>query len=191
MQSSDSTYALDLAEGPALRETELGVHIIYVSGSYAEGHGPAALAQIASHIGTREPTDIVVHDGQPWHCAGLPGHRKELRAHPKVHDDYRDTVLVVTGDKNESVVWWSETPFSEVTIAPSDHTNRFYPEALTPAPRYPFDGPLEVCIESCNGRDLYVVRSTVPLQAAEGHMYKIAFKMAGARIDPDMYCGAP
>ena len=186
MQSSQSTATLDLADGPTLADNELGVHLIYVPKSCAHG-----LGQVMSCVGQPEPTDVVVYDGKPFHCAALPGHRKGPQAHPRVHEDYPQTVLVVTGAKDQSAVWWSETPFSNVTIGPSDHPNRFFPEADTQAPKDPFGEPLQVNTETSNGRLLYVVRSHVPIPGAVGHMYKIEFTMEGQQIDPDMYCGAP
>jgi hypothetical protein len=195
MQGSQSTSVeLDLADGPALDDAELGVHIIYVPESCGGGlTGAAALSQVASYLGKPDPTDIVVYDGKPHHCAGQPGHKKLPREHPKVHDEFRETVLVISRTKLHKVVWWSETPFTEFTIAPSGRhpghaDNPFYPEADSTPPPSPFRSPLEVRVESCNGRDLYVVRSTVPDPLADRHMYKISFTMDGDRIDPDAYC---
>jgi hypothetical protein len=193
MPSSQSTsFALDLADGPTLDDAELGVHIIYAPESCGGGQtGAAALSQVASQIGKPDPTDIVVYDRQPWHSAGLPGHKKQLWAHPKVHEDFRETVLVISRSKLHKVVWWSETPISDFTIAPSGqpgHAHEFYPEADSIPPASPFERPLEVCVESCNGRDLYVVRSSVPKASADHHMFKISFTMDGYPIDPDAYC---
>ena len=187
MQSSQGTsYALDPSDGPPLADTELGVHLIYVPKSCAQG-----LGQVMSCVGNPDPTDVVVYEGRPLHCTGLPGHKKGPLPHPKVHVDYPQTVLVVTGANDQSVVWWSETPFTEVTVGPSPHPNRFFPEAQTQTPKDPFGVPLEVKTERNGGRLLYVVRSPVPIKEAEGHMYKIEFTMEGQQIDPDMYCGAP
>ena len=193
MKSSPYTSnALNLSDGPELGDNELGVHIIHVPLEFileqrrlsmASGPvGTVSLSEVARYIGQAEPTDIVVFDRQPLHFVGRPGHAKELRCHPQVHKDFRDSVLLVERAQNQSVVWWSETPLTDVTIAPSGkgHPDRFYPEAKT-----------EVCIEPCHGRDLYVVRSTVPVEKADGHMFKIAFTIYGDPIDPDMYCGAP
>ena len=194
METSQSTsYALDLADGPILDDTELGVHIINVPEWCGQGKtGPAEMSQVATYIGRPEPTDIVVYKRKPWHSAGLPGHKKQPLAHPKVHDDYRETVLVISRNKEHKVVWWSETPFSDVTIAPSGkkegHSNRFYPEADSTPPDNPFQTPLQVCLESCNGRDLYVVRSSIPKASADNHMFKISFTIDGYPIDPDAYC---
>src|SRR4051812_24600783 len=54
----------------------------------------ATLAQVAKHIGTPEATDIIVFNKAPWHFAGH-GTDKQLRAHPQVHIDFPETVLVV------------------------------------------------------------------------------------------------
>jgi len=184
--------------GPTLRATELAVHIRFEGKSKSKGSaGTAARARVAHSLASAvngpepEPTDVIVYDGKPWHYAGLPGQSKQLRPHPRVHKEYRNTVLVVVGEKKESVVWWSETAFSNVTIAPSKHPNRFFPEADTAVPRNPFRKRLKVRKENRNRRTIYVVRSSVPIAAALGHMYKIEFRMGGRRIDPDMYCGAP
>ena len=194
-----TSYALDLANGPKLEDSELGVHIIYVPDWCGGEHaGAAALSQIASQIGNPEPTDIVVYKGQPLHSAGLPGHKKEPREHPKVHIDFPATILVISIEPPQSAVWWSEENFTITSIKPSglthQHKHSCYPEADTIAPTYPFadDPPAPPTrIETVNGRDLYVARSTVPVPASAGHMYKIEFSIAGKKIDPDMYCGAP
>jgi hypothetical protein len=204
MKSSPYTSnALNLSDGPELGDNELGVHIIHVPLEFileqrrlsmaAGPVGTVSLSEVARYIGQAEPTDIIVFDRQPLHFVGRPGHAKELRCHPQVHKDFRDSVLLVERAQNQSVVWWSETPLTNVTIAPSGkgHSDRFYPEAKTDAPPNPFGSALQVCIEPCNGRDLYVVRSTVPVERADGHMFKIAFTIYGDPIDPDMYCGAP
>jgi len=187
MQSSQSTStALDLADGPTLADTELGVHLIYVPESCARD-----LSEIMGCVGNPDPTDVVVWRGHPYHCAGLSGHKKEPRSHPQVHVDFPQTVLVVTAAKNQSVVWWSETEFCDVTIGPSHDPNRFFPEAKTDRPDDPFPTPIRVTTEICNGRTLYVIRSGVPIPDAVGHMYKIEFSMENQTIDPDMYCGLP
>src|SRR5215471_16412386 len=134
-KSASASTAREVA-GPTLRATELAVHIRFVPKSKAKGlAAAAALLRRGPRQPEPEPTDICVYNGKPWHYAGLPGHTKELQAHPKVHKEYRNTVLVVIRKKRQSVVWWSETAFSDVTIAPSKHPNRFYPEADTTAPR--------------------------------------------------------
>jgi hypothetical protein len=193
METSQSNpHALDLADGPPLGDTELGVHIIHVP--EARGYsGQAGLSEITSQIGKPDPTDIVVYEGKPWHCAGRAGHRKEPRAHPKVHEDYPETVLVIA--KGESVVWWSETDFRITKIEPSvhEHQHACFREATTDAPRYPFAASPSLLPETrtaiVDNRQLYVARSGVRIPEAEGHMYKIEFMMEGDRIDPDMYCG--
>ena len=180
---STASNALNLADGPVLSDSELGVHIIYMP---VECGVPQAF-----------PTDIVVFAGKPWHMAGLPGHQREPREHPQVHIDFPDTILVISIQPPQSAVWWSEVPFTITSIKPSalDHKNRWYPEAKTKAPDNPFapNGPAipETRTERVNGRDLYVARSAVPVADSNGHMYKIEFTMGGKSIDPDMYCGAP
>jgi hypothetical protein len=183
--SSTASKALNLADGPNLRPSEVGVHIIYMS---AEGDVPES-----------SPTDIVVYDGKPWHMAGLPGHQKERRAHPQVHIDFPGTVLVISIDPPQQAVWWSEVAFTITSIKPSklDHKNRWYPEAATKAPDNPFAPggppiPKTVPEKSVNRKvDLFVARSTPPIPDSNGHMYKIEFTMDNKSIDPDMYCGAP
>jgi hypothetical protein len=196
MESSPSTSdALNLSDGPDLLDNELGVHIIYVPDSRGGGHtGAAAMSQIASQIGKPDPTDIVVFGGQPWHSAGLPGHKKEPKQHPKVHDDFPETILKISIKDRQKAVWWSEEEFT-ITSIRLTHQHQpqhpCYPEAATIAAPYPFaDGPPAppTRIEEVNGRNLYVARSTVPIAASVGHMYKMEFSMAGKRIDPDMYC---
>jgi hypothetical protein len=173
----------------------LAVHIRFVRSKSKGSRGAAGRAKVAQSLANSangpepEPTDVIVYESKPWHYTGLPGQSKRLWPHPRVHKEYRNTVLVVVADKNQSVVWWSETPFSNVTIAPSKHPNRFFPEADTAPPPSPFKRPLKVRRENRNS--IYVVRSTVPVSGALGHMYKIEFRMGGKQIDPDMYCGAP
>src|SRR5262249_51004508 len=128
----------------------------------------------------------------PWHYAGLPGQSKRLLSHPRVHEQYRDTVLVVDPKKKQKVVWWSETEFSDITIAPSKHLSPLFPKARLGGPKNPFKKELVVVPPAKpNGKGLWVVRSTVPRKTANHHMYKIEFTMKGKKIDPDMYCGAP
>jgi hypothetical protein len=180
-RSSKVSKELNLADGPVLSDTELGVHIIYMP--------------VERDVPQSSPTDIVVFDGKPWHLAGLPGHKKERREHPQVHIDFPDTILVISIENQQSAVWWSEEPFTITSIKRSglDHKNRWYPEAPEAdrkAPIYPFaDDPPAPPTRNENG--LYVARSTVPVAGSNGHMYKIKFTMAGKSIDPDMYCGAP
>src|SRR5215207_9778019 len=98
------------AVGPAPKENEKSVHIIFVSEHEVPselhqtslGNVPmpaATLSQVAKHIGQPAPTDIVVFAKRPWHFAGRAGQPKELRAHPQVHRDFPETVLVL--GKNE------------------------------------------------------------------------------------------
>lgn len=193
MESSPiSSDALNLSDGPDLLGNELGVHIIYVPDSRGGGQtGAAALSQIANLIGKPDPTDIVVYKGQPLHSAGLPGHKKEPREHPKVHDDFPETILKISIRDGQKAVWWSEEKFTITSIKPSKHAHEHpcHPEAGGTVLN-PFDNPHlpETRPEDVKGRVLYVARSTVPVPAAAGHMFKIEFSMAGNSIDPDMYC---
>jgi hypothetical protein len=177
------------------------VHIIHVPVEQIEGElhvtglgrGPvtaATLLQVAKHIGQPEPTDIVVFAKQPWHFAGHPGQPKALRSHPQVHHDFPETVLVL--GKNDQAVWWSEKPFQVTKVVPSDHppnSDRF-PESLSAAPRYPFNGPdpLITRTEPHGNGDLFVSRSGVPKADAAQHMYKVSFMIDNDQIDPDAYC---
>ena len=201
---SNPTDVLNLSEGPQLSDTEVGVHIIYVplalilaelrlDAAGAAPVGTVALSQVARHIGNALPTDIVVFDNQPWHFAGLPGHPRSLQAHPMAHQKFHDTVLVLSRNAEQKAVWWSETPFEDMKIRPSKHRpsqseRAVYPEAKTDPPESPFEKPLEVCVEPCSRGPLYVVRSGIPVLAAERHMFKISFTIDGHTIDPDAYC---
>src|SRR3954465_14210139 len=178
-------------DGPTLSDTELGVHIMYVTVESVLGPaqaaslgtgavGAATLSQVGAQVGQALPTDIVVFAGQPYHMAGLPGHKREPHVHPKVHDDFPETILVISISKAQTAVWWRETRFDITSIKPSTHphANGCYPQAdSAPAP-YPFAAvpPLPTTREErVNGRTLYVARSTVPISSASRHMYKIEF----------------
>ena len=188
--------------GPKLKAHEKGVHIIHVAlppvlaglklRALPRGKiGKATLLQVEKHIGHPKPTDVVVFAGEPWHFAGKTKGTKHLRSHPQVHMQFPETVLKLSRKKQQTVVWWSETPFTAITINPSgtpSHPNPAYPEALTAPPPTPFAIALAIRIEQWQGQDMHVVRSTVPIAAADRHMYKIQFSMAGDPIDPDTYC---
>jgi hypothetical protein len=191
----------NLSNGPELKDDEMGVHIIYVPVSIilAEMHLTAldqgtantvTLAQVAKHVGAALPTDIVVFACEPWHFAGHPGHPRRLQAHPDAHHTFPETVLELSIKGREKAVWWSETPFSITGVTPSGpgHANFHYPEAGSPATREPFTwSPVAERI-MVGGREIHVVRSSVPFPAAEQHMYKIEFTIGGDAIDPDVYC---
>jgi hypothetical protein len=183
--------------GPKLEQNDWGVEIILVRdevvlaelGRRTLGDGPPAtvtLAHVAKHIGKPNPTDIVVFARRPFHFAD-----GQLRAHPKVHEDFPETVTVLSRGKHDRAVWWSREHFTITSIRPAGHghANPNYPEATTVPPPYPFAAQLTTRVEqSPQGVDLFVVRSTEPIAGTEQHMYKIEFTMAGSSIDPDAYC---
>jgi hypothetical protein len=189
--------------GPAPKEGEKSVHIIFVpeqevlnelhQTSLGNGPMPAAtLAQVVKHIGHPAPTDIVVFAKRPWHFAGRPGQPKELHAHPQVHRDFPETVLVL--GKNEQAVWWSEKAFTVTGVVPSgdqSHSHPGFEEATNTPPQWPFNGPdpLITRVEPHNNNDLFVARSGVPKADAAKHMYKVSFEIENRSIDPDVYCG--
>lgn len=190
---------------PVPKEGEKTVHIIFVQEEVilnelhqtSLGNGPipaATLSQVAKHIGQPAPTDIIVFAKRPWHFAGRAGHSKELRAHPQVHRDFPETVLVL--GKNEQAVYWSERNFQVTDVQPSDdpsHRNDSFPEADSAAPRYPFEGQNPMVTQppsQDDARQFFTARSGKPKPEAAGHMYKITFDIENQSIDPDVYCGS-
>lgn len=179
--------------GPRLAIGEMAVHIILLQtecasgGSSAERPTQDELKEAGKEAGVPRPTDIVVFDHRPWHFAG-----NQLRSHPKVHDDFPETILQLSISKKQRAVWWSEKRFEITEIKPSAdpaHPHHGFPEAATDPVRYPFADPHVTRIEQdVDGLDVFVVRSSVPVDGAKNHMYKISFTMGGDAIDPDMYC---
>src|SRR5437868_9325179 len=139
------------------------------------GSGPvtaATLAHVAKHIGRAEPTDVVVFNKQPWHFAGH-GNDKQLRAHPQVHHDFPETILVLK--PNEEAVWSSDRAFTITLVKPSgdpSHPHPGFPEGPPPFPDYPFaNSPINTREESTG---VFAARSGVPKPEARKHMYKIS-----------------
>ena len=187
--------------GPKLdRDTEWSVEIILVRdevvlrelGKSSLDTGPVAtvtLAQVAKHIGQPHPTDIVVFARRPWHFAGPPSQPAALHAHPQVHADFPETVLVLS--QHDRAVWWSKDNFAITDIRPATHghSHPLFPEAATTPPQYPFAAaPVTRVEQNLQGVDIFVARSTEPIAGTEKHMYKIEFAIGGNTIDPDMYC---
>ena len=197
--SSNTSNAMNLAAPPKTDNTERAVHIIHVPveiilgemrlSALSEGPvGTVTLKQVEKHIGQPAARDIVVFNKQPWHFAG-PSGQLQLRSHPQVHIDFPDSVVVLSIGGNQKAVWWSETSFTITSVRPSPHhPNPHFPEAATTPPQYPFTDSLVTRVENHNGRDLFVVRSSVPVPGAANHMYKIVFTIGGDPIDPDAYC---
>jgi hypothetical protein len=154
------------------------------------GSGPvgiATLAHVEKHIGVAAPTDVVVFNKQPWNFAGH-GNDKSLRAHPQVHIDFPETILVLK--PGEEAVWTSDKEFEITRIQPSGGTAHSHPgfeEAPGPFPDYPFASHPILTREETPGR--WVAHSGVPKTAAQKHMYKISFSIETDDIDPDVYCG--
>jgi hypothetical protein len=173
---------ITLSVGPKLVNGEKGVHIIYVSaemlaGEAGGGQGTTvALQQVAKLVGNPAVTDVVVFAGEPWHVVN-----HELKAHPQVHKDYPETVLRIHRLRDETVVWWSEKPFTITAITPEPPKKRGKPE-------YPFAVPATRPEDGSDNKAIFVARSDVPIKEADDQEYKIAFKMEGQSIDPNMYC---
>jgi hypothetical protein len=186
------------ADNNTEKPKEKHVRIIYVSVATvlgemhrpALGDGPvgtATLAQVAKHIGAAAPTDIVVFAKQPWHYAGR-GSDTQLRAHPQVHHDFPETILVIKPD--EEAVWTSDRSFQITGVRPSadpSHSSAAFPEATGTFPDWAFTNDPISCREETPGR--WVARSGVPKVGAHKHMYKIRFTIENDDIDPDVYCG--
>jgi hypothetical protein len=188
-------------KGPVIREkNQYGVHIILVPldpvlkemhvDKLASGDvDTVTLTQVEKHVGQPQPTDIVVFANEPWHYAGPPG-QKHLRAHPNVHIQFPETVLVLSVGDQDQAVWWSEQSFdiTAIGLAGPAHANPHFAEATTPPPPYPFNLPVTRLEQNLQGQDIYVARAAPPIPGTEHHMYKIEFTIGTDTIDPDMYC---
>jgi hypothetical protein len=148
--------------------------------------GTVTLAQVAKHIGAAAPTDIIVFNKQPWHFAGH-GTDKQLRAHPQVHHDFPETILVV--NPGEEAVWSSDRFFEVTDAVPSgaSHPHPGFVEGPIPADPYPFGGTKPIRALDAGGT--WRVHSGQPSAGAQRHMYKISFTIEHDTIDPDVYCG--
>jgi hypothetical protein len=189
------------SSGPKLGAGEKGVHITLLGADLAPGEivdgqpTPRGLQQAEKHVGSPAPTDVFVLVGQPWHFAGKPG---ALKAHPKVHEDFPETILHLKVGQ-EKAVWWSETRFEikDITLSHNHGPTPAAPAAPTAtAPKaapYPFSAPVvSVPITNSLGKvEFWEARSTVPVQDAKDHTYKISFTIGDSdkKIDPDMFCG--
>jgi hypothetical protein len=94
-----------------------GVHIIFVEAEPSTCHNPdgstsdASLDEAAKLVTWAQPTDVVVFDRKPWHYVN-----NKLRAHPKVHDDYPETILELSISHGDRAVWFSEVRFDITKI---------------------------------------------------------------------------
>ena len=145
----------------------------------------ATLADVAKHIGTPAPTDIVVFNKQPYHFAGV-GADKRLREHPQVHIDFPETVLVLK--PGEQAVWTSDRSFEITRAVPSGgHGGPNFPEIGTPEP-YPF--PNQPIRADLRPAGQWIAESGAPKPGARAHMYKISFTIETDDVDPDVYCSS-
>ena len=188
------TAVLNFSRGPVLAAGDKGVHIIFIPDGIGSGDPGAdglptapQLAEAASCIGTPKKTDVIVFAGRPWHLAG-----GLLLPHPQVHALVPETVLDLFIDRGEKAVWWSEGEFNITEIEEEAHN---HDPAAAPGPAQqpappPFDIPvtqLETDVEGLAPM-IHVARSTVPVEGARGHEYKITFVRNGVPIDPNMRC---
>ena len=98
------------SKGPKLDAKERDVHIIKVpsEGPLARmmaDHAPQEkiLQEAAKHVGHPKKTDIVVFDHKPWHMVN-----DQLRPHPQVHLEDKETILKISFKQQERACWWSE-----------------------------------------------------------------------------------
>jgi hypothetical protein len=178
-----------LSTGPKLGKTDKGVHIIRLSAEaeYAEAIGKSPseeqlLSEAAKHVGAPSKTDIVVYDHKPFHVVN-----GELRPHPQVHDEDKDTILNLSFKDQDKAVWWSEQAFRITRINRSPDR-----KVVAGSPEYPFNlaPPYDAQTERDeHGRAIFVVRATPIVKTSIGQMYKISFFMEKEDIDPDMFCG--
>ncbi len=175
--------------GPKLRKADKGVHIIKLSlatvlaGMTVKNPSKAQrLSEAAKHVGKPTKTDIVVFDHKPWHVV-----KRQLRPHPKVHKEHKETILHLSFKARNRAVWWSEDPFRITRIERSPN----FPLVTGSSP-YPFNpqAPLNDAQteQDDDGRDIFDVRSSPIVRKSIGQMYKISFFM-DEDIDPDMSCG--
>jgi hypothetical protein len=145
------------------------------------------LAHVAKHIGAAAPTDIIVFNKQPWHFAGR-GSDKQLRAHPQVHHDFPETILVLKPD--EEAVWTSDRLFVVTDAKPSGvvHPHPGFVEGTNHPDPYPFGFPKPIQARQ-ETTGTWRVHSGTPSVGAQLHMYKISFSIETDDIDPDVYCG--
>ena len=174
----------ELSRGPVL--VERAVHIIIipdgvagVSRSSEAMPNDAQLAEAAKYVNIGNPalTDVIVFAGRPWHFAD-----GKMRKHPDVHLDFPTTVLELNVGRDEKALWWSESPFAITQIVSRDPLVQApYPFTVEPVTRQEegVDHP---------ARTIHVARSTVPVEGARGHEYKITFTVNGRSIDPNMRC---
>jgi hypothetical protein len=190
---------LDLSPGPTLAKAEQGVHIIFVPPEVALDPGPDAkpsqhdLDRIAAALPNAVATDVIVFAGRPWHKV-----KDHLRKHPEVHKDFKQTVLKLLIERGETAVWWSEQEFAIHDIKLETHEHGSGATAHPPGttlPSSPFQNlpKTEHVKDIDNNPDrIYVARSEVPSEAAEGLEYKITIRRitinGDSLIDPNMKC---
>lgn len=118
-------------------------------------------------------TDVVVFAGRPWHFA-----KSKLHKHPHVHGAFKGTVLVVSRQKAERAVWWSETDFHVTGVA----------NQRADGVQDPFPLPETTQETDGSGQTIYVARATVHRPDVDRNRFKITFTMNAEKIDPDMDC---
>ena len=174
-----------LSTGPKLAHPEKGVHIIKLvpdaalAAAMPKTPTDAQLTEASLHVGKPAKTDIIVFDHQPWHVVN-----GQLKAHPRVHVDYPETILKISFGAKERAVWWSEQPFTIKSV------KRSTPPAVHGSPDHPFDGPPPPYVASseaalAGNATIWVVRAKPIVNEAVGQRYKITFVM-DEDIDPDM-----
>jgi hypothetical protein len=172
------TMAVTLSTGPVLRPgIEKAVHIIFVPPD-VEAPSDATEEErvsVATTVGPVQETDVIVFRGRPWHVV-----KGRLEKHPDVHTLSPATILDISVDRREQVVWWSEQPFKITGITGHHSVDDPTPFAnpLT-GPERPAGGPAE---------DIHVARSSAPSVLSKGHEYKISFQRGDRVIDPNMRC---
>jgi hypothetical protein len=181
MSSNGSTFST----GPAPAPGETLVHIIFVPLNVAGGAVTAGnvsadgLKQIAAHVGKRSSTDIIVFAGKPFHFTkdGVLLEHEEAHLHV-------ETLLRLHRRRNERAVWWSERSFSITSIRPAAPLKlgaASYPFAIEPRTQQTV---------ATDDKQIFIARSTIPLEAADDQHYKIAFTIDGEPepVDPNMVC---
>ena len=171
--------------GPKLIHPEQGVHIIKLvpdaalAAAMSKTPTDAQLTEASQHVGKPAKTDIIVFDHQPWHVVN-----GQLKAHPRVHVDYPETILKISFGAKERAVWWSEQPFTITAV------NRSAAPTVHGSPDHPFDGPPPPYVglpetDLAGHTTIWAVRAKPIVKEAVGQRYKITFFMDES-IDPDM-----
>jgi hypothetical protein len=146
--------------------------------------------------GEFKPTDILVDADNwasgPYHCPRDDGregvhHEPHLAEHANggVHRDHPDTLVILSHEKRESVMWSCDTHdfrIARITLVGTDYNGRV-PESPFPTLDFGIDPTKEVA----SGR----IRTD-----AINHQYKVHFgiqqerngKMVERLVDPDVWC---